>query len=131
MSYDVNDEHIVAVRGLSAGDRYKYTIKKIADWGAVWSLRNEDGWVLYTDSSGKQCFPIWPHSVFATSCAADQWSNTVAEQIDLTSWLARWLPGLTRDKRGVAVFPSERENAVVVDPSKFESDIRTELAKIE
>ena len=33
---------------LSCGDgvRYKHAVDRIADWGEVWSLYGDDGWVL-------------------------------------------------------------------------------------
>lgn len=111
--------------------RYEYSIKKIADQECVWSLANDDGWALAGDDTGQECVPIWPHAEYATACAVDVWSGHEPKPIAFEAWLARWTPGMERDGRQIAVFPTTGQRGVVTPPGRFADDLRAELAKYE
>ena len=52
MSWIMNEKEVENVISLPAEGRYEYFIKRVADWEVVWSLGNEDGWVLAGDDGG-------------------------------------------------------------------------------
>ena len=131
MTWKLSNEERVAVTGLPAHERYAYFVKRVADWEAVWCLRNAEGWVTFADDMHHICVPFWPHPEFARSNAKDAWRDTSPEEIALDDFLDKWLPGMTRDARLAAVFPSPLDNAAVVPASQLAGDLRSELEKIE
>ena len=131
MTWKLTDAELRAVTQLPPERRYNYAIKRFADQEKVWSLRNEDGWVLAADDEGNEIVPVWPHFLYAAQSALGDWANTVPQAIDLDAWLEKWLPGMIRDKRKVCVFPVPSGQGVVVSPERLESDLGEELSKYE
>lgn len=131
MSWELNDKEYQAVSGLPGSDRYSYTIKKIADQEEVWSLWAEGGWALASDDEGRELIPIWPHSKFASASATGEWNGYEPRSIDLVSWTSKWVPGIARDQRKIAVFPTPDDKGVVVSPERFSEDLEAETSLYE
>lgn len=96
--------------------RFEYFVHKVSDWGEVWSLKTANGWVLFGTNEGEQAAPFWPFREFAQQCAVAEWSEAFPESIDIGSFVERWLPGLARDGRLVAVFPNRSGESSAVRP---------------
>ena len=127
MSWTPNDREIESVLRLPASERYKYFVKKAADTEHVWSLRKDVGWVTSADDTGRISVPVWPHAKFAAACANEDWAECEPQSIELDAWLARWLPGMHRDGRLAAVFPTPTNQAVNVAPDRLKRDLEAEL----
>ena len=125
MSYKVNKVELVAVSNLPAPQRYDYSIRKVGDWGEVWSVRDDNGWRLYADDLGTQLVPVWPAEAFAEACCTGDWQGCYPKSIPLADWLDRWVPGMMKDGRKVAVFPLPSDRGVLVEPDRTASDIRS------
>jgi hypothetical protein len=130
MPYEIRQQEYVAVTALPAPRRYDHFIKRAADWGEVWSLKTLDGWVLVGDDSGRELVPVWPHPEYARACAPE-WPGAEPERIALEDWVERWLPGIERDLRAVAVFPTPGLKGAVVEPSRMAADLAEELSNFE
>jgi hypothetical protein len=128
VSYEVSDKQFEAVIALSAPRRYEHFIKRIADSEAVWSLRSREGWVMSGDGQGGELMPVWPHPRYAAACATDAWSGTEPAAIPLHDFRAKWLPGLERDGRRLAVFPVPQGYSIPAAPERMRADLEEELA---
>ncbi len=106
MTWVLKRNEIDSVTALDAPARCEYCVKKIADEGRLFGLKGDMGWAIAGDDEGCELFPIWPHAEYAAMCAVGQWEHYLPQAIDVGTWLARWLPGLERDRRLVAVFPT-------------------------
>jgi hypothetical protein len=111
--------------------RYEYSIKRIADAGELWSLKDPAGWRMQADDAGNEVVPIWPHRLYAEAAAIGAIAGSTAAPIDLQTWRERWIPGLIRDRRLVGVFPVPDGQSVVVEPKQFDAHLQIELDKIE
>src|SRR5215510_1212388 len=109
MSWVPNEKEIKAVLSLDAPKRYDYWIKKVADQDEVWSLLQDGGWALAGSDDGRQLVPVWPHLKYAALCANGAWAGYEPKAISLETWLNRWIPGMERDNRRVAVFPTPND----------------------
>jgi hypothetical protein len=127
MAWHPNPKEIDALVAQDAPKRYSYWIKKTCDTETVWSLWHEGGWALASDPVGSATVPVWPHSAFAALCATGQWTGYQPKAIPLDMWLERWIPGMTKDRRGVAVFPTAADKGVIVAPARIASDLSAEL----
>lgn len=131
MSWNVSDQEYKSVITLSGAKRYSYFVKKVADWEEVWSLRNEDGWVLAADETGLKVIPVWPHERYAKACLTQEWQDCNPAMIDLEVWMQKWLPGMIQDGRRVAIFPTPDDKGVVVEPTRIQHDLSDECEQYE
>jgi len=133
MGKTINDAEYKGVTSLTGQERYSHFVRRVADWEELWGLRTSEGWVMVGDDSGNQMIPVWPHERYAKSYAIDDWADATPTVIELEAWMARWLPGMTRDGVQVAVFPvtSEKMSGVVVLPERLRKDLEAELEKLE
>lgn len=131
MSWKMNDKEFQAVLLLPGKKRYEYFIKRVTDWEELWSLRDENGWVLMGDNEGNKLVPVWPHIRFAQANATGEWDGCSPKAIRLSMWLEYWIPGMLRDHRLVAVFPTPLNTGVVVSPERLRIDLEIELSLYE
>lgn len=129
--WQLNDKELEAVAKLEGRERYSYLVKKAADQERLWGLWQDSGWALASDSDGHEAVPIWPHEKFAARCANEAWQGFEPKEIPLEAWLGRWIPGMARDGRLVAVFPTDRDKGVFVLPAQLDGDLRSELENYE
>lgn len=127
MSWIMPDKEFENVLSLSASKRYAYFIKKVSDWKQIWSLRNQEGWVLAGDEQGNELVPVWPHERFASACAVSNWKECEPSLIELSVWLTRWIPGILNDRRLIAVFPTPSHRGIIVSPERLKLDLESEL----
>ena len=118
----IHDKEFAALTGMNAPDRYSVFLNRVVDWEEVWSLRSANGWCLMADDSGAEMIPVWPHERFATACASND-SEEQAASISLDDWLDKWLPGILKDGRQVAVFPVPGGHGVIVSPTRLRADL--------
>jgi hypothetical protein len=131
MTWSMNDQEFSAVLALPGDRRYAYFIKRVVDWQQVWSLASVDGWMLAGDNVGHELVPVWPHPRFAAACAVEQWAGAEPQVITLSAWLAHWLPGILRDQRQIAVFPTPTVQGIVRAADRLKQDLDQELMRYE
>jgi hypothetical protein len=102
----------------SADERYEYLLAAAAREGAVWILRDDEGFVMVS-SDQDQCIPVWPNAEFAGDWATDDWAECRPMAVSMDDWRERWTPGLEGDDILVAAFPSEHDDVVVIAPAEF------------
>lgn len=130
MTWNVSGKEFESVTHLAPEKRYEYFIKKVADWREIWSLWNE-GWALMGDDENGEMVPVWPHPVFAEGSAVGEWLGYEPKKIELDDWLTKWIPGMEKDGRTVAVFPAGGGKTTTATPLKLKNDLEQELANYE
>ncbi|WP_254512915.1 DUF2750 domain-containing protein [Anatilimnocola floriformis] len=120
---DITEEQFAAVQALPPAERYAYFLRYVTESEELWTLRNAEDFVMYSDENGRELVPVWPHRRFAEACADSAWDETVAFKIDLDRWLAAWTPGLETEGRLVAVFPLANDQGVIVSPEQLAADL--------
>ena len=134
MSYEVNDIEYVNVISLEAPKKYVYFVKIVCDWEEIWSIGDDDGWVLMGDNEGHVCVPVWPAERYAQEFCIRDWQTQRPKVINLDDWIHNWIPGICEDNKNIAVFPTlgdYKEKGIVVTPQKFSESIEIELEKYE
>jgi uncharacterized protein DUF2750 len=129
MSRKVHDKEFESVFALPPARRYEHFIKRVVDWGEVWSLGCEQGWGLGADDEGHELVPVWPHERYAAACIAGDWARYQPRAISLEDWLEKWTPGMERDGRLVAVFPTPDRQSTPVEPQRLRQDLERELMR--
>ncbi|MDH2431902.1 DUF2750 domain-containing protein [Pokkaliibacter sp. MBI-7] len=128
MAYPLNKKDYTKVLGMKADQRYQHLIDKVADFGEVWSLYSEDGWVVLMTEDDESCLPIWPHPDYASAWATGDWADCQPKAIELDEWMTRWIPGMKEDGTLLAVFPGDDEDGVVVTPEELAASLQEALS---
>lgn len=127
----MHDKELRAVLELDPSHRYTYFIKKVADWGELWTLESAEGWPVAGDAEGSVYFPVWPHDRYAVLCVGGPWAGCHPSAISVDEWLEHWIPGFIANQQMIAVFPTPAMNGVPVTPDRLEKDLRAELSLYE
>jgi len=101
-TYALSEREFEAVSCLGAEERFAHFLKRVADWEAVWGLRDEAGWVAATDSDDHSSFPLWPHPLYMAS-----------------------------DNVFLAVFPTPALRGIIVSATELATALRQALAAYE
>ena len=129
MSWAVNDAEFESVLALSAPRRYEYFIKRSAGHGELWGLHGDGGWVMAEDDDGRTLFPVWPHPRFADACSTAAWADGTPQAIDIDEWVEAWIPQLSNQGFGIAVFQTPSDRGVAVPPDRIKRDLEDELSQ--
>jgi hypothetical protein len=86
-------------------ERLVYFVEQVKATELVWSLSNEEGFVMVETDDG-DCVMVWPDAEFASQWAIDDWDDCEPVSISLDTFKGEWLPSLTLDNISVAVFPN-------------------------
>ncbi|MHB1425947.1 MAG: DUF2750 domain-containing protein [Gemmataceae bacterium] len=128
MSYKVKQKELEAIQRLPAPQRYQYFLGKVADWEEIWSVGTEDDWALMGDDSGNELVPVWPAEAFASLCCVEDWADKLPKAISLNDWMTKWIPGMMKDYRMIAVFPLPSHRGIVVNPERMKTDLEFALS---
>lgn len=117
------------VSRLSAGQRYLYFLKKVADCQSAWGLW-DDGWALYrVGAETTEALPLWPAIEYAENCACDSWSRYQPKEISVDDLLSDMIPALREMGRVIAAFPNSNCQGVVRELRAFDHDLAVELSR--
>lgn len=100
---------------LASGDeeRLTYFTEQAKQHGQIWTLSNEEGFVMVETDDG-DCVMVWPDEEFAAQWAVEDWDDCEASVVTLDVFLQQWLPSLEKDNISIAVFPNiEDEGALL------------------
>jgi hypothetical protein len=114
---------------LPGEERYIEFLTRVTQQGQVWTLKGDDGFIAFSDDEGRECFPFWPDASCAAALATHDWADCRAEPLKLEVFMTRWLTGMAKDGRMVAVFPAPDGSGVVIAPEALLEDLREEGAQ--
>ncbi len=93
--------------------RFSYFIDQVKSSQQVWSLSNDEGFVMVETDEGN-CVMVWPDLDFATQWAIDEWSDCEPIAITLDEFKTNWLPSLEADNIEIAVFPNIEDEGKLI-----------------
>ena len=124
----MNDMEFKSVLNLDGAKRYEYFIKRVVDNEELWGIYN-DGWAMVGDDDGREGIPFWPRKEFAEASCINQWQGYDAEPIDLYEFMDKWLVDMENDKLYPAIFYTNKDKGVIVEPKRLLDDLEIELEK--
>lgn len=86
-------------------ERLDYFVAQVKASEQVWSLSNEEGFVMVETDDG-DCVMVWPDAQFASQWAIEDWEDCEPVAVSLETFKNEWLPSLKMDNITVAVFPN-------------------------
>jgi len=127
----MNENQFDSALNLKCDARYDYFLKKVADWGELWILVNDDEQFLklFSEDDDIEYVPIWPHSDFATEYAKSSEDALYAKKITLDVFYERWIPGLQGDELQISVFPNSDETVWIIEAEDLLEDLEQALER--
>ncbi|WP_433631775.1 DUF2750 domain-containing protein [Chryseobacterium cucumeris] len=123
----MNQKEIDNVIYLEPFERYKYVIKKIADWEVFYTLVDKEGEYVLSEIEGKTLFPIWSAEEFAKLCMISGWQDTRIKKLDLDDLENEIIDFIADASYLINVFPVYDRTGFVVTLNEFAKDLNEEL----
>ena len=118
------------IYNLPAPERYGYLIRTVADAEAIWLIRDGTQPVLVGGGTDQDMIPVWPEEGFAQRHLTGEWADYRAEEVPLEEFLA-WLDELQAEGVGIAAFPKENLQGVVVQAQEMKAHLLHEFQQYE
>lgn len=124
-------EELENILRLAPFERYKYSIKRIADSQILYSLKegNED-WAI-SEAANHKLFSIWSAEEYAALNVEGEWSNYGVAGIDLDDFLNTIIPLIIENNYLINVFSINNQTGFVLNVEEFMRDLNEELEKYE
>ena len=81
-------------------ENYERFVERVKQSGEVWGLHSASGWAQCpsNDHEGRDILVFWSDRAYAARHAKEHWSTYVPASIPLDAFVARWLPGMHKDR---------------------------------
>jgi hypothetical protein len=127
MEYNPHPIEVDKVSALKPFDRYKYTVKKVADFELIYTLVHEDGTWALAEVEGKTIVSLWPAVVYAQANATGVWASYQTLAISLDELLSTRLASFEENGFLINVFSKPSKTGFVVSSDEFRADLEEEL----
>jgi hypothetical protein len=127
----MNQKELDNVIKLEPLERYKYFIKKVADWEVFYTLMDEKNEFAISEIDEHKLFPVWTDAKFAATCKIGGWENYTIHELNLDDLDERVVMFISLNNCLVNVFPIFDRTGFVVTLQEFIRDLNEELEKIE
>ena len=119
------EKEVDSLLGADARHRYAYFIERVCEARKVWGLFN-GGWATLCEGSDT-FIPFWPHPTYAERFRTGAWHAYQVKEIELSTFMERWIPGMKKDGIGPAIFPVSEGSLATISVDDLEANLRCEL----
>lgn len=105
MSEELSLDQRIQLLAATDDVRLEFSVKSVKEHQSVWSLSNEEGFVMVETDDG-DCVMVWPDADFAAQWAVEEWDDCEPVEISFETFTTLWLPSLEKDNVTLAVFPN-------------------------
>lgn len=123
MTVNNEETRISALLGLSSEDRYEHFLQAISEHKAVWSVKNDQGFLIPKTPEGMEYFSLWPSPEIAQRVADAHFPGHEILEISAEELLAHWLPLFTNEHIKVAIFPDMNWTFWCIEPADLKQDL--------
>ena len=127
----INQKELQNVSTMGAFDRYRYFIKKIADSGTIWFLKDENDNLALSEVDNNILLPVWSAREYINSCLNGEWKNYVPTNSVLDEFQTKIISIIRERKYLIDVFPVNNKAGFVVTLDEFINDLNIELSNYE
>ncbi len=123
----ISQKELENVIALAPFDRYKYTVKWIADGEAVYILENNAALAMGQLDEHK-VIPIWSAAEYAALSKNGAWADFEVKSISLVDFEDIYMPIIAEHNYLLDVFPLGDKSGFVVTLGEFLRDLDDELS---
>lgn len=110
-------------------ERYKYFIKKVADFEELWTIIDINGDYALCDVDDNIMISFWPKSEYIVSNLIDEWKNCKPIKLTLDHLENDIFKIIINEGYLINIFPVNGKSGFVVDLKEFIRDLNDELEK--
>ena len=123
----ITEKQIISVSSLTAYERYKYFIKRVADTELMYSLKSPEGNWAISEVDASKIFPLWSAKEFIDQCRLSGWSGFDVDEISLEMFEDELLDFIHSEGFLLNIFPVDQYTGFVVDVNEFAKDLSEEM----
>lgn len=127
----MNQKEIESVIALEAKERYKYLVKKIADFEILFTLTDQQGNYVISELDSHKLFPIWSAKEYAELCKIGGWEYYTIKEFNLDDFENHIIDFIVDENCLVNAFPIYDKSGFVVSLKEFARDLNEELKNYE
>ncbi|MEM9889095.1 MAG: DUF2750 domain-containing protein [Bacteroidota bacterium] len=127
----VSMKEIENVSKLKPFERYRYFIKKVADFEEVWTIKDQNDDFALSDIEEYTLVSLWSAEEFIQSNLNEGWKDCVPIKMDLEMLQNELYYVLVKNNYLVNVFPVNGRSGFVVSIEEFIRDLNLELEDYE
>lgn len=121
----MNENKIENLLNLSENERFEYFVQQAVNFGEVWTIANEKGYLIFKGNDKQEIFPVWTARELAERCMFQEHKEmgAVASKISLKSFLEQCIPDMESQGVSFGIFFNDKRAGLVISPE----DLRFEL----
>lgn len=123
----MNQKELENVMKLAPLERYRYFIKKVADWEVFYTLLDENNEFAISELDEHKLFPVWTDAEFAATCKVGGWENYTVQELSLDDLDEQVMVFISENSCLINVFPIFDRTGFVVTAHEFVRDLNEEL----
>ncbi len=127
----LNKMEIENVSKLDTFKRYKYFIKKVADFEELWTLIDENSDFALSEIDNHFFISFWTAEEFIKSNLDNGWKNHTPLKMSLNYFEENVMPVIQENNYLINVFPVNGKSGFVVSINEFVRDLNEELENYE
>jgi hypothetical protein len=127
----LTEKEIQNILRLAAFERYKYFIKRVADFEFMFGLKDKHQNLALAELDGKILLSLWSAKEFAELSAIEEWYGYSPFEINLNYFEREIIPYAKKNGCLLNVFPTSDRTGFIVTLEEFVRDLNIELEKYE
>ena len=122
-------QEIESVIKLEPFERYKYSLKRIADNETLYTIKRDKETIAISDLDDEKLIPFWSAKQFAELNITDEWNEFYVEEISLDDFENEMVDFINENNFLMNIFPINNKTGFVVSLDEFISDLNIELER--
>jgi hypothetical protein len=114
MQYAPTSSELQLLQTLSAIERFEYTTPRLIESEEVWSIGNDDGWLI-REQGEQQIIAIWPYRQLAAEYAQVQEPDSTPQSVSLEQFLYGVLKQCRSHDIKLEIMPTPQQSGQIVE----------------
>ena len=126
---NLKTQEIKSVIKLEPFERYKYSLKRIADNETLYTIKRDNETIAISDLDDEKLIPFWSAKQFAELNITDEWNEFYVEEISLDDFENEMVDFINENNFLMNIFPINNKTGFVVSLDEFIRDLKIELER--
>lgn len=126
---NLKTQEIESVIKLEPFERYKYSLKRIADNETLYTIKRDNETIAISDLDDEKLIPFWSAKQFAELNITDEWNEFYVEEISLDDFENEMVDFINENNFLMNIFPINNKTGFVVSLEEFIRDLNIELER--
>ena len=128
---NLKTQEIESVIKLEPFERYKYSLKRIADNETLYTIKRDNETIAISDLDDEKLIPFQSAKQFAELNITDEWNEFYVEEISLDDFENEMVDFINENNFLMNIFPINNKTGFVVSLDEFIRDLNIELERFQ